>query len=129
MGEQKCTHELKTWPVYFRAVQTGAKAFEWRKDDRGYQIGDTLVLKEWDDGAKEYTGQEVRCEVTYIARGVFGIPEGYAVLSIRVYTEEPAAYIHWDVYERACEKVTQVEAMNLKASIEAYDAMDEQEQG
>lgn len=41
-------HELKTWPQYFCRVADGSKTFEVRENDRGFQPGDTVVLKEWD---------------------------------------------------------------------------------
>lgn len=41
------THELKTWPQYFSPMVTGAKKFELRKNDRGFQIGDLLILREY----------------------------------------------------------------------------------
>lgn len=56
-------HELKIWPEYFEAVCNGTKTFELRRNDRGFQVGDTLILKEWKD---EYTGRQVTCEVSYI---------------------------------------------------------------
>ena len=40
-------HELKTWPQYFCRVADGTKTFEVRKNDRGFQQGDTVILKEW----------------------------------------------------------------------------------
>lgn len=69
------THELKTWPAYFEAVLDGSKTFEVRKDDRGFQVGDTLVLQEWKKKPfpsfeGDYTGRECKRTVTYILRGV-----------------------------------------------------------
>jgi hypothetical protein len=41
------THELKIWPQYFARVKDGSKTFEVRENDRGFQPGDTVVLKEY----------------------------------------------------------------------------------
>lgn len=99
-------HVLKTWPNAFDAVVNDKKKFEWRKDDRGFEVGDNLVLKKWDPqgglggGAyvtrhgtvKPYTSSshtyegtgvvQVQVRVTYILRGLFGMPPDYCVMSI-----------------------------------------------
>lgn len=76
-------HELKTWPIYFYRVFAGQKNFEVRKDDRDFQIGDTLLLKEYDPTTNTYTGRKLYRNVDYILRGGdFGIEEGYCVMSI-----------------------------------------------
>src|SRR5690606_28445539 len=41
-------HDLKCWPEPFRAIVAGAKRHEFRRDDRGYALGDVLYLYEWD---------------------------------------------------------------------------------
>ena len=41
-------HELKIWPQYYCRVADGSKTFEVRENDRGFQPGDLVVLKEWD---------------------------------------------------------------------------------
>ena len=59
-------HILKTWPEYYQAVWTGEKTFEIRVNDRNYQVGDLLVLQEFDPRTKEYTGSVLRKRVTYL---------------------------------------------------------------
>ncbi len=41
-------HELKIWPQFYHAVREGKKNFEVRKNDRAYQAGDSVSLREWD---------------------------------------------------------------------------------
>lgn len=77
-------HELKAWPDYFFRVFAGQKKFEVRKNDRDYQIGDILHLREWDPDTNEYTGKEMKVEVHYVLPGgQFGIQPDYCVMSIQ----------------------------------------------
>jgi hypothetical protein len=63
------------------------KRYEVRKNDRDFQIGDELLLKEWEQ-LGYYTGREIVVIVTYITRaGQFGIPEGLCVLGIRPFNK------------------------------------------
>lgn len=83
--EQAIAHELKCWRVPFQAILDGRKAFEFRKNDRGYKVGDTLRLREWVYDDEAYTGREASALVTYMVEGPsFGVPEGYVVMSIAV---------------------------------------------
>jgi len=76
-------HELKTWPEYMTAILEGRKTFEVRKNDRDFQEGDILVLREYDPKTKQYTGQTLEVEVTFVLPGGnFGIDRDYCVMSI-----------------------------------------------
>jgi len=75
-------HELKTWPWHFRDVQSGRKAFELRKDDRGFEVGDLLWLREFDPETQEYTGQEVYRSVTLMLQQFPGLAEGYVIMAL-----------------------------------------------
>ena len=41
-------HSLKIWPQYYVRVANGTKTFEVRNNDRGFQPGDIVELREWD---------------------------------------------------------------------------------
>jgi len=77
-------HDLKTWPNEFSAVADGSKRFEWRRDDgRGFEVGDVLILHEWEPTPGKYTGRVLRATVTYLLRGpAFDAPSGYVIMSI-----------------------------------------------
>lgn len=79
-------HELKTWTGPFDAIKRDDKKFEFRPNkDRNFNVGDTLVLKEWDPNPGFYTGEEVSRMVTYVLHGPsFGIPDGFSVMSLMV---------------------------------------------
>lgn len=56
----------KIWPVYFEAVQSGKKKFDFRVADFEVKKGDELVLEEWDPATKEYTGRNITKKVGYV---------------------------------------------------------------
>lgn len=85
------THELKIVPPYFRDVQDGIKTFEYRKNDRDFEVRDTLILREWSPKTGDYTGAKVRRTITYLINGgQFGIPEGYCILGISAGPKTPS---------------------------------------
>jgi len=59
-------HSLKIWPPYYEAVGSGRKTFELRKNDRGFQAGDTVTLREWDPDREKYTGNELTYQIGYV---------------------------------------------------------------
>ena len=74
--------ELKCWSVSFNALKNGTKKFEYRKCDKPYNVGVTLWQREWNPETG-YTGSELCHDVTFIIfGGVFGIPEGYCIMSM-----------------------------------------------
>ena len=78
-------HELKAWPVYFEPIMEGCKCCDLRFDDRGYQVGDVLLLREWDPLAQEYTGRSIIAEVLHVMKDTrFGLKPGWVCLSIEV---------------------------------------------
>lgn len=80
-------HELKTWPEPFRAVRHKEKKYEIRVNDRDYQVGDVLHLREWDPSLETYSGYGVKAVVTYMTRGgEWGLPANMCVMSIHVTT-------------------------------------------
>lgn len=56
-------HGLKIGPLYFNAVSNGEKKAELRINDRNYQCGDFLLLREW---AGKYSGNKLVVKVTHI---------------------------------------------------------------
>jgi len=87
-------HELKTWPDYYRHLLDGTKTFEYRRDDRGFRIGDVLHLREWEPLAWDagsptigrYTGREMRRRVIYILNA----SKNFVVMSLESATSDPA---------------------------------------
>lgn len=89
-AREPMTHVLKVWPEYFDALLDGRKTFEWRKADRDYRVGDTLLLREWT--FPNYSGREVARTISYIMRpgGFFDFPAGYVVLGFAALSHQAA---------------------------------------
>ena len=51
-------HTLKTWPEQWDSVNSGEKKFEFRKDDRGFKVGDVLVLYRYDPESGYTSGSD-----------------------------------------------------------------------
>jgi hypothetical protein len=76
------THKIKTTMPFFQDVQDGKRPYEYRLNDRNYQVGDQLQHIEWDAKEQKETGRQ--CWATIVHKldgGVFGIPEGYCILT------------------------------------------------
>lgn len=86
-------HHLKCLSVYYDAVVAGEKTFEIRKDDRGYQKGDTLILHRFTPEELEQLEAGTlwnlravpkhRVKVTYILTGgQHGLEAGHVILAL-----------------------------------------------
>lgn len=93
---ERVTHDLKVWPEFFAALASGRKTFELRKNDRDFQEGDTLLLREWNFGGG-YTGAKIEAAISYKLEGFTGIEPGYAILGLsgdRSHWERPSGRAH-----------------------------------
>ena len=76
-------HELKIIPKYYKDLESGLKDFELRKDDRGFKIGDKILLKEF-TATNGYTGNEIEKEIGYIfEESAFGLKQGFVILGFK----------------------------------------------
>jgi hypothetical protein len=82
IGTMDMHHNLKIHPAYFEAVSDGRKTFEVRKNDRTFQVYDTVQLREWNPTADGYTGRKIDCRITYVLSAFHGIEAGYIVFGI-----------------------------------------------
>lgn len=71
--------EKKILPKHFDEVIHDRKRFEIRKDEDDLQIGDAVILEEWD--GEKYTGRKVGRNIVYILRDVpeYGLMPGYVI--------------------------------------------------
>ncbi|MFH0227098.1 DUF3850 domain-containing protein [Vibrio furnissii] len=82
--------ELKISSVHFVEVLAGRKTHEVRFNDRNYQVGDCLNLREIDENGC-YTGQEMNAQICHVLHGgQYGLAEGWCVLSLKNATHNKA---------------------------------------
>ena len=62
------THCLKTWPDIFKAMKDKSKSFDVRVNDRDFQIGDQIILNEYDPKTEEYSGDHIHALITFILK-------------------------------------------------------------
>ena len=85
------THYLKTWPAYYDSVASGEKTFEIRQNDRGFQVGDVVVLQRTlpeelctievdENGLPAF---QMAFEIGYVFHGgIFGLMAGFCAFSL-----------------------------------------------
>ena len=80
----------KILPHYYRDVAYGDKTFEIRKDEDNVQVGDFILLREYNDDLSSitfgYTGKQLSCIVSYVLRNVpeYGLKAGYCIIGLKV---------------------------------------------
>lgn len=75
-------HELKLHSDYFCQTVAGRKQWELRLNDRDFQTGDTVNLREWN--GMDYTGAFVSVRIVYVLHHYDypeGIMPGYCIFS------------------------------------------------
>jgi Domain of unknown function (DUF3850) len=83
------THVLKCDSVWFQRVLDGTKTFEVRFNDRGFQKGDGVLLREISGKSAMSTGREWLGFIGDVFSGGFGADlHGYVVFSL---LDEPPA--------------------------------------
>lgn len=52
-------HNLKIWPQNYARVKDGSMLYQVRNNDRGFQYGDTVTLKEYDPEPTSKTNPDI----------------------------------------------------------------------
>lgn len=82
-------HDLKIWPEQYQKVINGHLSFQYRENDRNYQMGDVLILSEWNPKMNEFTGRKIGARVKYVFDEMTSgdvpvhIAPGFCVMSIK----------------------------------------------
>lgn len=59
-------HDVKSWTYLFDALESGKKHHDIRVMDRDYKVGDLMLMRRYDWGAKQYTGETAVRQISYI---------------------------------------------------------------
>lgn len=62
------TIKKKSWPRHFEAIQSGQRKFDFRLGDDDFNVGDFIILEEWDPDTKQYTGRTLKKKITHAAK-------------------------------------------------------------
>lgn len=73
-------HDLKSTPDHFQPVLQGLKTFEIRRNDRDFQVGDSVTLREYDRRTGAYSGATLSGIIGFIDD--YEQKEGYVVFGL-----------------------------------------------
>jgi hypothetical protein len=96
-------HDLKIWSRHFEGVLSGKKKAEYRVNDRDFQVGDTLMLREVTEPDCKYTGRKIYVSITHIIRGgemdILSIEPRDTKAPVREVSEEVKTKIMQDLWK------------------------------
>ena len=78
-------HTLKTVNPYFEDILNRKKQFEFRYNDRNFQIGDHIILLEFDNLNNTYSGRKISCVIKYILPSYQGLLENYVIIGFTIF--------------------------------------------
>lgn len=88
-------HELKTWTDLYPAIESNAKRVEIRFNDRDFEAGDLLLLREYDPKEELHTGRSCWRRVTHVLQGGrFGLESLYVAMSLEVVDPAEFTFMH-----------------------------------
>jgi hypothetical protein len=62
------THHLKCYPDIFEVMFKEEKSFDIRKNDRNFEVGDQIILYEYDPIEKQYLSRHKHGLITFIMK-------------------------------------------------------------
>ncbi|CAB4943729.1 unannotated protein [freshwater metagenome] len=95
MNDSKTIHSLKSWPNFFGPIVAGDRRHELRRNDRGFRIGDEILLNEFDPALVAYTGRTCLVTITSITSSEFpcavsdvGLNPDFCILTISLVSQD-----------------------------------------
>ncbi len=82
-------HELKCWPEWYNLITRRMMEFQIRKNDKGFQAGDTANLKEYDPLKKRFTGHSCLIKIVLIIDDLPGMKPGYVAFAHKLVGGRP----------------------------------------
>lgn len=79
-------HTLKSHRKPFQDLWDGLRTFDVRSNDRNYEVGDSIMLQEYDGDKHEYTDRIIGAKITYMLQGEWGLPSNVCVLGLTVWS-------------------------------------------
>ena len=81
-AEEQKVHELKILPNSFEDVKNYITNFVVTENDKDFNVGDRILLREWDG---EYKKRELYREIICILNdNIHGVEKGYCILGLKI---------------------------------------------